>query len=35
LDGRGFSGVFLVKREKRRQAGVEDLLLTEKEFMRL
>jgi hypothetical protein len=35
LGVRGLFAVFLVKREKRRQAGVEDFLLTEKELMRL
>jgi hypothetical protein len=35
LGERVCSAVFLVKRKKRRQAGVEDFLLTEKEFMRL
>jgi len=29
------SAVFLVKRKKRRQAGVEDFFLTEKEFVTL
>jgi hypothetical protein len=33
LGERGLSAVFLVKRVKRRQAGVEDFLLTEKEFV--
>jgi hypothetical protein len=35
LGERVCSAVFLVKCKKRRQAGVEDFLLTEKEFMRL
>ena len=35
LGERGWFAVFLVKGEKRRQAAVEDFLLTEKEFMRL
>ncbi|MFZ0146942.1 MAG: hypothetical protein WAM72_01105 [Xanthobacteraceae bacterium] len=35
LAERGLSGVFLVKRVKRRQAGVEDFLLTKDEFLRL
>jgi len=33
LGERGLSAVFLVKRKKRRQAGVEDFLLTEKDFV--
>jgi len=35
LGERGFSAVFLVECVKRRQAAVEDFLLTEKDFMRL
>jgi hypothetical protein len=35
LGMRGLFAIFLVKRKKRRQAGVEDFLLTEKELMRL
>jgi hypothetical protein len=35
LGERALFTVFLVKGEKRRQAAVEDFLLTEKEFMRL
>jgi hypothetical protein len=35
LAERGLFAVFPVERVKRRQAGVEDFLLAEKEFMRL
>jgi hypothetical protein len=35
LGERGFSAVFPVECVKRRQAAVENFLLTEKEFMRL
>jgi hypothetical protein len=35
LGERGLSGVFLVKREKRRQAAVEDFLIAEKDFVTL
>jgi hypothetical protein len=35
LGERGLFAVFLVERVKRRQAAVEDFLLTEKDFMRL
>jgi hypothetical protein len=35
LGERGLSGVFLVECVKCRQAGVEDFLLAEKQFMRL
>jgi hypothetical protein len=35
LGERGFSAVFLVECVKRRQAAVEDFLLTEKEVVRL
>jgi len=35
LGERGLSGIFSVEREKCRQAGIEDFLLAEKDFMRL